>query len=282
METLANINVLHQGVDANWEPQTSDMLNILVSDHHCIGTIFDKDKQKFVLLKSFYSEEKNTFYNHEWLKENFPYIRDLATSFFISFQKTVLVPAALFNEDLQRDFLELNYQLEKNDEIFSVYLKNLEAYLIYADDANIVAGLKNEFSNCTINHSCAGWLEYLASLNKIEDTNSMYIDIEGDKIDIAYFSAGALQLFNSFPCQTDEDKLYYTLFVSEQLKVNPAKDNYFISGIAEKDSSTSKMFGKYLKNFKQMESPAQFRYSLPVMTLPAHFYLKTFCSPLCV
>ena len=282
MEAIANITLLHQGIEANLEPDTTRTLNILISTNHCVGTVFDKSRQKFVILKSFHSTEgSDIFSDAAWLKENFPWLNEMAVTFSISFPKTILVPDALYNENLNRDFLQLNYQVEPRENIFSSFLTNLNANLVYADDTNVAAKLKAAFPNCSINHACAGWLENISLLNKNEEESAMYIDIEGDKIDIAYFSEGSLQLFNSFACQADEDKLYYPLFISEQLKINPGKNKYYISGFIEKDSTTYKIFSKYLKNLKFMESPAQFRFSLPVMTLPAHFYNKTFCTPLC-
>jgi hypothetical protein len=282
MELLSNTNILYQGIDANWKPYATDYLNILLCDHHCIGTVFDKTLQKFVVLKSFYAQDSGIFLEESWLLENFPYLRTLNTTFYYSHSKQTIVPSALFNEEMQASFLTLNYTLPEGSNIYSAYIKNLSAHLVYADDIGIYKLLKAKFPDSAIYHSAVGWLEYLSLISKNDETNNMFIDIEYNKIDIAYFSKGALQLYNSFPCNTDEDRLYYTLFVSEQLKANPNKENYFVSGLVSKESETINLFNKYLKNLKLNEAPSQFRYSLPVMTLPQHLFLKSFCSPLCV
>ncbi len=282
METLTNISLLHQGIDASWLPDSPASLNIIISGNHCVATVFDKDQQKYVLLKSFYSADgMSGFTNPEWLKENIPYISELTPNFSFSFPKTTLVPDALFNDSIKRDFLQLNYVLTEEENISSTYLKHIKAHLVYAYEPKALDYLRKIFPECTISHSSAGWLESLSLFHKNDDASHIHIDVEGDKIDICYFSEGTLQLFNTFICQTDEDRLYYPLFISEQLRINTQKDNYYLSGFLDKESSMHKLFGKYIKNLKFEESPSQFRYSLPVMTLPSHMYIKSFCTPLC-
>jgi hypothetical protein len=275
LQLTGQIELLHSAIDASWEEDDAFQcfLNILISGNHCVGTVFDKSQQRFVLLKSFYSASgPEEFASEEWIRENFG-LEGIPKKIFGSGFKTLLVPDALYKEESGHSLLALNHALAAGEAVKTEHLRNVGAQMLYTS---------REGATPDAGHSSAAWLECLSLQYKNDETDHIHIDFEGDKIDVAFFRKGSLHLFNSFLCTTDEDRLYYPLFISEQLRINPKKDRYYLSGFIEKNSSVHELFSKYIKNLRFQERPSQFRYSLPIMALPEHLYYKTFCSAICV
>jgi hypothetical protein len=67
-------------------------------------------------------------------------------------------------------------------------------------------------------------------------------------IDIIVTENKKLILLNTFTWQTNEDILYYVMFVSEQLELNPEKFPMIVSGDIDDSSSIYQLLYRYVRN----------------------------------
>ncbi|MBQ0740483.1 DUF3822 family protein, partial [Aquimarina celericrescens] len=87
---------------------------------------------------------------------------------------------------------------------------------------------------------------HLQEKNNISTT--VFANINEISFDIVVISKGNLILSNTFPYQTKEDFLYYLMYTTEQLKLNPEEFKLVILGNLLKDSDFFKIAHKYIRN----------------------------------
>ncbi len=194
--------------------------------------------------------------------------------------KTALVPEAVYESSAKEDFFKLSHTLAANERIEASYSNKLGAYLLFAIDNNVYRDLIYSQSRKVL-HADMPWLEALLLQHKNSEDTFIHIDISGRSIAVAAYRNGGLLLYNTFACETPEDKLYYTMFVSEQLRINPHRDYYFLSGQVMRTDPTHTLFARYIKELQLQPRPHTFNYSLPMQEIPEHLYFKAFCTPIC-
>lgn len=257
------------------------MTCLCIDDKVVTATVFDKAQQKFVWLKSAKIDSAEVLWqNREFKKSLFPELQTLNINLFVSGLKTVLVPAAIYDFSAKEQFFTLNHTLENYERIEAYFAKHLNAYFLYAVDKKRWTDLYLLHPKSII-HEDVAWLETLLLQHKNSTDTFVHIDISEKSIAIAAFRNAGLLLYNTFVCETPEDKLYFIMFVSEQLRINPHKDYYFLSGNTNRIDDNYILFARYIKELKFQPRPDIFQYSLPLQELPEHLYFKAFCTPIC-
>ncbi|RZK03219.1 MAG: DUF3822 family protein [Flavobacterium sp.] len=277
LENLTNIQIIHQAADASWNPNAQSVSALHVDGDLLTATVFDKSAGKFVWLRS--AETKGNLQNTETLQALFPE-KPENLKIFVNSPKTVLIPAAVFEESAKEDFFKLNHTLEPNEKVEVSYARNINAYLLFALDSNLERQIRG-FQPKNILHEDVAWLEALFIQHKNNPDTFVHMHVSEKMLWVAAFRDAGLLLYNIFPAETAEDKLYFAMFVSEQLRINPHKDQYFLSGNIQKHDETFALFSKYIKELKLEKRPEIFQYSLPLQELPEHLYFKAFCTPVC-
>ena len=76
----------------------------------------------------------------------------------------------------------------------------------------------------------------------------MYVHIQTDNFQIIAAKNQKLLLFNTFDYKTEEDFIYYLLFVAEQLNLNPETLQVKLFGTISKESNLYQVAYKYIRN----------------------------------
>ncbi|MGZ5281123.1 MAG: DUF3822 family protein [Bacteroidia bacterium] len=280
LETTNSIQVIHQAADASWQNSSQVLQCFSLHGNDAVATVFDKAQQKFVWLKSAKINTESFLQHRNIVKEMFPETAAPNMVSFVGGLKTALVPEAIYEESAKEDFFKLNHTLTANERIEASYSKKLGAYLLFAIENDLYRNLIYSQSRKVV-HEDLPWLEVLLLQHKNSEDTFVHIDVQDESITIAAFRNAGLLLYNTFACETAEDKLYFTMFVSEQLRINPHKDYYFLSGKIARTDETNTLFARYIKELKFQPRPDIFQYGLPLQELPEHLYFKAFCTPIC-
>ena len=286
MQTIPDIEELHEAADAAWLESGAGhaaVLNICFSENNLIGSFFDRRQQCFTMVKSFSTKTKDTNWlpDKELIENNFSDKLYGKINIFVPGLKLLLVPDALYREEVKTELFLMNHKLDAGEKVYTSTLKRLQARILYAYPEKQMRELERQFSGAGIFHISAGYIESLQMQYREEDEQHFHIDITEKGIMLSAFNDGRLQFFNTFPCETPEDKLYFITFVSEQLSFSPLRDNYYVSGIIDKLSDDYNLFKTYIKNIHLQPRPPFNKYSLPLLRLPEPFYYKAFSTALC-
>lgn len=206
------------------------------------------------------------------------------------FQKTVIitpaskytiVPGALFAADKSSEYFSFVHQLDNGEELNSTKLFFDEAVLIYASDLAYNQIIKDYFPHSAALPGVAAFVDFILPRYRNIRSSAMFLNIYSDNFDLLLLNDGNMIFCNNFNFKTIEDLVYYTIFVIDQLKVNPEKVELKLSGNIGTNTELLKLLRKYIKTVDLLnyEPDAQMSYALN--ELDRYRYIDLFNPRLC-
>jgi hypothetical protein len=179
------------------------------------------------------------------------------------------VPVSLLKPGLVADFARF-LDVKETEKVFSQPL-DTENQVIYKVDEHIADVISKKYAVEDTIFGAKGWVKLTAANNPTN--NDLYVNIDTDKVELLNFRDGKLRFYNSFEFKTADELVYFTMFVIEELKLQPQNTNLLLSGnISQDDENASrlaKFFGKIgLNSLKTIELPGEIA-SHTVLTLTA-------------
>ena len=188
------------------------------------------------LLKDLFNKEKEL--QQDFKNVHVIYVNELAT----------LVPKDLFNEDLLADYLKFNSKILKSDFIAYDTLEINESVNVYVPYVNINNYIYDTFGSFTYNHFSSILIEKILQIEKHASDSKLYIHVSKDHFEIVVTNKGKLILYNTFCYSSKEDFIYYILFATEQLNLNPEKVQLIFLGDIDKASDLYEITYKYIRH----------------------------------
>jgi hypothetical protein len=219
-------------------------LSIQVSLNGFSFCIYDADKQKHVVLKTFPYSENIADVNF-WVKEinritgnmidDIPAVKTPAKCLFIS-RKNVLIPKSIFSVNSIRSYISFFFQLDELDEIHYRYIPEIEGYCCFALPSPIVSKIISRFGKTDF------FNQVYQIIHRAKNAGTgMNIVFCGNFMDISIFKDSNLILNNSFEIYDLKDIIYFISAISDKLNIKDIP--IYISG----DISNSEV--KKLKAF---------------------------------
>jgi hypothetical protein len=179
------------------------------------------------------------------------------------------VPYGLFKPELISDFARF-LDVKSDERVFSQPLDDHNQVIYKVKDA-IVNTIAEKFDVKNTVFPAKGWIKATAK-NKSANSD-LYLNIDNDKVSLLNFKDGKLRFYNTFEYKTTDELVYFALFVTDELKLQPQNTKLILSGnITQGDESSSrlaKFFGRVeLNKQKTIELPDEIA-SHSVLTLTA-------------
>jgi hypothetical protein len=177
-------------------------------------------------------------------------------------QQSTLVPTGIFDPLLKEEWLKFCIRPEENTRVLFNKVKMADTFNVFAIPESVFAIMTRQFPEPVFFHQHTPIIESnLAAHQSGNDGTALHINLNKDFFDIAAFGKNHLKLCNSFPIKSDNDFIYFVLFVFEQLKLEPSKTEVVLSGWHPEFSILYKHLTNYIHNLKQTELPHHFHYS---------------------
>ncbi len=207
--------------------------------------------------KSIISQIEQSF--REVGKLNLPYKKTLV---LIPSSDFTIVPSAIFNKEDKEIWMNFTTKMSDDSSLISNKIKLADATHLFILSNEIKNIFKRQFELPIFYHPHSPIIENNLSTNITDGSNKlMFINVEYDYIDILVFGNNNLQLCNSFKIKSNNDFIYFTLFVFEQMRLNISDTSVIVSGHhSDFDNMTAQLM-KYIKNVKYANFPYQFQYS---------------------
>lgn len=209
--------------------------------------------------------------DHEWLTNGFKRVDAIVTT-----EKFTFIPAPLFDSSAAREYLEFNVALSENDVVRNDVLRQTDARTVYGIDRKLEDALMKISSSVRVRHHLTPLTEKVLAAAKNQNEKKMHAHVRQGQFDLVISDNGKLLLSNVYTFHSGEDFIYFLLFASEQLKLNPEKFELEISGEVEEQSSIAMMAKKYVRNIKYAERPSGTRFSQGFEQFPAHYHFNLF------
>lgn len=275
--------VLYAAEDASRSPDAEGCLLLCLSDKMITAGILEKERQRFSYFKSM--EVKDTgaaLADENLLQTLLPENRPEKVFAFIDNRHTLVVPDPLFEEWMSSDLYKMHRRQDIMEKLVSAPMQRLQAHMVFGLPWAWERGLKNAFAGVQVYHLDIAWLELLLQSHKNEHDTFVHIDIDTKGLHIAVFRDSMLQIYNTFDAAKPEDWLYYILAVSEQLRVNPLRDPYYLSGNIDRGGRIYELFRNYIRDLRVEQRPGLYEYCMPMQEVPEQLYFKFYCTPVCV
>ncbi|MDQ3190095.1 MAG: DUF3822 family protein [Bacteroidota bacterium] len=281
METGNNqIKTIHNIVDEafNSSSALSYHLSIQLGLDGLSFCILDIKNNKFLVLKSFKFNKiftweqlaqtlESTFKLEDLLKNQYK-----SVSFLINHNQFTIVPDPLFDTNNQKDYLKLNATFDNSYSINNDVLKSIDARNVFAIPQGVEKIIRHYFRDCKIMHHTSSLIESFINKNKNSNENQLFVNINASAFDLILIAGNKLICCNTFNFYSNEDFVYYVLFVCEQFKLNPEKINLILSGDIEKNSENYSSIFNYIRNISLITRNESFSYSYKFDEIPGHFY----------
>ena len=109
----------------------------------------------------------------------------------------------------------------------------------------------------------------------------IFLNVREEAFDLVIFQGKQLSYFNSFPFKTPDDLVYYVIFVTEQLNLNPEDTPVVLIGDTDKKSGIYDLLYRYIRNVDFAGRNETFNYSYVLNDLPPHQFYTLFNSQQC-
>jgi hypothetical protein len=199
----------------------------------------------------------------------------------ITSKEFTFVPEALFKVGDENVFFKSNFSLPADSSIRSRLIQPLHMYIVFSVSNELEKELNHLFEDPQLWHYSQALLTGINRQLKTYSGKNVWLNIRPGSIDIVVSENKKLLMMNSFNWQVNEDILYHTLFVVEQLELNPEKLLLTVTGEIEEDSALHSLLNKYIRDIHIPESPQSLSFAVAENNLPFHPYALLYNLALC-
>lgn len=159
-----------------------------------------------------------------------------------------LVPKAIFQEKNIENYLKFNSRLFPTDFVAFDSPDSFDFVVVYVPLTNVNNYFFDRYGSFTYLHSSTVFIEKTLLKERNDHNQKLYVHLYKEQMDVLVTTGKNIQLFNSFHHTTPEDFIYYTLFVAEQLQLNPEVVPLQLSGIVSEEDAYFDMAYTYIRN----------------------------------
>lgn len=183
-------------------------------------------------------------------------------------QQFTLCPTAFYNSENNRSLLEFNSG-STNDKLVLTDDINADIKLIYAIDESLKSTLDLIFPHHQLKHTLTVLSRLMLQSEELVKEH-IILSIHTNYIDVIVKHDQKLLLANQFSIKTQEDVLYYLLFILEQYQLNPLTVNITVVGNLDTTSEIITSLKKYIKNIRLSLGHKSINWSA-ITGMPQHF-----------
>jgi hypothetical protein len=168
------------------------------------------------------------------------------------------IPVSLFRPDRVADFARF-LDVKAIEKVFSQPL-DAENHVIYKVDESVATIIANKFDAIKTVFGAKGWMMAVAASNPPDQ--AIYLNINNDTVELLYFKEGKLRFYNDFEFKNEDELVYFTSFVTEELQLQPQSTTLVLSGDVEADDKNKGRLAEFfhkveLNDLKTIELPEQ-------------------------
>ena len=176
-----------------------------------------------------------------------------------------LVPFDLFEDEQTEEFFHLNFPKKGNETILCNIVGKNNVALLFGVDKHTHQLLAEQFPQARIFASISPLLEHFHTRSRENDTKNLYVHFHASQMDVFAFDKGKLLLTNTFQCKQTPDKVYYMLYIWQQLGFSQEKDQLWLAGNIEAEEELMTELNKFIRNVKTF--PKKENLSFDIQTL---------------
>ncbi|HEX8514864.1 MAG TPA: DUF3822 family protein [Bacteroidia bacterium] len=249
-----------------------------------LAAVLDRDKNKYIGFEYFsfqqiFSQELiSDLYGIASNESSIIPLKYPSVSFSIVNNHSTLIPSALYDENHSRSYLSLGSAIQNDDLVLSDSIRNQDAVNVFAMPLSLKSKIDSVYPRVKYHHFSSSLIEGLLALNRNQSKKRLYLHVQPSHFEAVIIDGKSLLYYNTFNYHTAEDFIYYTLFVCEQLHLNPETTETILIGEIERTSTIFSLTQKYVRSLKFGDRNDSSDFGYQLQTLPKHSYFSLFNS----
>lgn len=166
---------------------------------------------------------------------------------------STLVPSDLFDNKNLLNYLKYNTTIQINDFAANDLILENQINNVYIPRTDINNFIFKKFKAFDFYHYSSLLINKISNEFVENFTEKVFLNINDKFIDILYFKNKQLVFYNSFDYDSNEDILYYLLFIFSELSINPDKIHLVCCGLVDLESELYELIYTYIRNVELIE-----------------------------
>lgn len=196
---------------------------------------------------------------------------------------STLVPSGLFKAEEEARWLNFTREIPAGYNILHARMKLADAWNVFAIPADMQNIFSRQYPDPLYLHQYIPITETRLAISRPGTSrNQVIINLQKDFFDLIVLEKNNLKLCNTFEIKGENDLVYFTLFVFEQLQLIPASTDVQVIGTHPDLTRLLQTLGRYIKHVKQPGLPGSFQYSYLFKNVPGSRFQNLLSLPSCV
>ncbi|MDE5678130.1 DUF3822 family protein [Phocaeicola sp.] len=171
------------------------------------------------------------------------------------------VPTELFEDEQMDTIFYHNYPKWKNEIVLCNMLEKSNVVILFAMDKHTHQLLNEQFPTARFFSTASPLTEYFAQKSRLGNSRKLYTHIREQLMEVYAYDKGRLLLINSFVCKQNTDRIYYLLYIWQQLSYNQERDELHLTGKWNGKEELLKELRSYLRQVFVIHPKAEFNRS---------------------
>jgi hypothetical protein len=197
-----------------------------------------------------------------------------------NFPESNIIPSKYSANEFNTALTRLIYGEAVNGFIFSEEIRDADLHNVYRIPKDIHVLLKEKFAGSRYWHFYTLMVLVHQAL-PAEANHFIKAVFYNDKFICSFYSAGRLQIIQTFTYQTPEDVAYYLLMLCKQFGVRPPDIFLSVSGLIDSQSALYTELLKYFPEVAEEGLPGQMQVNRLLEEFPAHYFSPLLNMSLC-
>ncbi len=187
------------------------------------------------------------------IKEDLFLSKNYNTVYFnFATNKSTLVPADLFDKKELKKIFSFTHKLDEHEELHFNYIKEIDAYNLFAIPSDLTTILVNKFPEIIFVHQNNVFIKTLVEKGKTIKFKLplVHVNVNSNSFEIGIYDDDKFLLLNTYIYDDENDFVYYLLNTLEQYGIKVNKMHFNISGFLEPDTEFYNFVHKFIPNLK--------------------------------
>jgi hypothetical protein len=283
---VADLSLVDETFDTNIT--SSYFLSIQVCLDGFSFSTLDPVRNKYIQFKYFSFSNAKTddltalseriFEQNQLLNLPFRKVFVLLPSFY-----STLVPSGLFKPEEAEKWIYFTHQIPSGNKILYTPMKLADAWNIFVSPEPIIQLFQRQYPEPVFFHQYVPIAETKLAISRPGvGRNQVILNLQNNYFDMVVLERNNLKLCNTFEINGEQDLIYFTLFVFDQLQLPSDSTETLVIGSHPHSGTILQTLRKYIKHIKQPGLPGGFQYSYLFKNIPGHKFYNLFSMPSCV
>lgn len=171
------------------------------------------------------------------------------------------VPFELFEEEQMDTIFYHNFPKGNNEIVLCNILGKSNVVILFAMDKHAHQLLTEHFPTARFFSTASPLTEYFAQKSRLGNSRKLYANLRDQSLEVFCYDKGKLLLINSFPCKQTADRIYYLLYIWQQLSYSQERDELHLTGKLSDKEALLKELRSYLRQVFIINPKAEFNRS---------------------